>query len=90
MTVAPWKYPPEFLDALGSAGLRPTPATPPALAREYLNDLYRFELRRLRDRHRAGEIARVDYIDHVIALRKKYWLLALSAKAWERICMGEG
>jgi hypothetical protein len=81
-----WFYPPDFLEALGSFGLAPRAETPPALVREALNDLYRFELRRMRERLRAGDIARADYLDRVIALRKRYWPLSLPLTAWERIC----
>jgi len=88
--MAPWTYPPEFLEMLTTVGLRPSGATPPALTREALNDMYRHELRRLRNRHVAGEVARVDYVDHVIALRKKYWLLTLTDAAWEKICSPGG
>jgi hypothetical protein len=54
--------------------------------RAALNDLYRYELRRMRDRLRAGEIVRLEYLDRVIALRKKYWPLTLQLPAWEKIC----
>ena len=82
----PWTYPPEFIDALASFGLAPTPATPPAFAREALNDLYRYELRRARDRLRAGGVERSQYLELVVALRRKYWILTLPVAAWERIC----
>jgi hypothetical protein len=81
-----WSYPPELLAALGTLGLAPTAATPPALAREAVDELYKYELRRLRDRLRKGEVARSDYLAHVIALRKKYWTLTLPLAAWEKIC----
>lgn len=83
---AAWTYPPEFLESLAGLGLAPTPATPPALVRETVNDLYRYQLRAVRDRLRAGGIEKTAYLDVVIALRKKYWLLSLSVPAWERIC----
>lgn len=84
-----WTYPPELAEALLAFGIRPTSATPPALVRDALNDLYRFELRRMRDRLRAGEIPKAAYIDLVIATRKRYWPLTLQPPAWERICGGD-
>ena len=81
-----WIYPPEFLDALAGFGLAPTAGTPPALLRDALNDLYRFELRRLRDSLRSGRVEKAKYHDAVIAIRKRYWLLTLSLPAWEKIC----
>lgn len=81
-----WTYPPELVDALLGFGLAPTPETPPRLVREAVSELYRFELRRARDRLRAGRYRKSEYLDLVIALRKQYWVLTLPATAWERIC----
>jgi hypothetical protein len=84
-----WSYPPELLDALRGLGLDPRPETPPVFARSAVNDLYRYELRRLRDRHKAGLIDREPFLNAVVALRKKYWVLTLQVQAWERICGAE-
>ena len=86
MTVRRWSYPPEFRAPLLAMGLDPRVDTPPALVRDAVNDLYRFELRRLRDRLRAGQEAKASYLDRVVALRKKYWLLTFQPDAWETIC----
>ena len=88
MTGRRWTYPPELADALEAFGLRPTPDTPPALVRDALNDLYRFELRRMRERLRAGEVEKAGYVGDVIALRKKYWPLTMQLPVWERVCQG--
>jgi hypothetical protein len=88
MTVRRWTYPPELADALSAFGLRPTAETPPALVREALNDLYRFELRRMRERLRAGEVEKTRYVEDVIALRKKYWPLTMQLPVWEQVCQG--
>jgi hypothetical protein len=81
-------YPPELVSALQTLGLAPTPETPPAVARGAIDELYKYELRRLRNRLRAGEVERSHYLDLVIALRKKYWMLTLPLGAWEKICAG--
>jgi hypothetical protein len=81
-----WSYPPEFLESLGTLGLAPGASTPPSVVRAALNDLYRYELRTARDRLRAGGIEKSGYLDHVVHLRRKYWLLTLPLSAWERIC----
>jgi hypothetical protein len=81
-----WTYPPELLAALVSLGFAPTGHTPPALAREAVDELYKYELRRVRDGLRGGEVDRSDYLARVIALRKKYWVLTLPLPAWEKIC----
>ena len=75
-----WTYPDELGEALLTFG--------PRVVRDALNDLYRFELRRMRDRLRAGLMERPEYLDRVVALRKKYWPLTLPLGAWERICRG--
>jgi hypothetical protein len=85
-----WTYPEELGDALLTLGLRPLESTPPQVVRDALNDLYRFELRRMRDRLRAGEMQKPEYLDRVVRLRKKYWPLTLPLPAWEKICGGEG
>ena len=83
-----WIYPPEFLEALAGLGLAPTASTPPSVVRDALNDLYRYELRAARDRLRAGGMEKSQYLDLVVTLRKKYWLLSLQPGAWEKICGG--
>jgi hypothetical protein len=80
-----WEYPEEFLEVLPTFGLKPTAGTPPLVVRDALNDLYRYEIRRLRECRLAGTIAKVDYVPAVIALRKKYWPLSLQPSHWEQI-----
>ena len=83
-----WVYPPELLDALRGLGFDPRPETPPVFVRSAVNDLYRHELRRLRDRHKAGVVDREPFLNAVVTLRKKYWVLTLPTSAWEKICGG--
>src|SRR5215469_5159906 len=89
MTAPRWQYPPEFVAALPAFGLAPQATTPPSVVRDQLNDLYRFELRRMRDALRAGGIPQSEYVGLVIALRKRYWPLTLPLWAWEKICGAE-
>ena len=79
-----YEYAPEALEVLAGHGLRPGPGTAPARVREALNDLYRYEIRRLRRRLLAGDIAKEAYSDHVIGLRKQYWLLSIPVERWVR------
>jgi hypothetical protein len=79
-----YEYAPEALEVLAGHGLQPGPGTPPALVREALSDLYRYEIRRLRRRLLAAEIPREAYSDHVIGLRKQYWLLSVPVDRWVR------
>ena len=49
---------------------------------EFVSDLYRFELRRLKLRQVAGEIEKQDYSPHVVALRRKYILISVPIGRW--------
>ena len=86
MTRNAWTYPDELLSALVGFGLAPTSVTPPQVVRAQLNDLYRFEIRRLKGRLLAGEFPNDQYVARVIALRKQYWPLSLTLDHWQRIC----
>ena len=81
-----WTYPAELAARLADLGLAPHGGTPPRLVRDQLNDLYRYEIRQLRSRLLAGEFPKSDYINRVIALRRKYWPLSLTPEQWEKIC----
>ena len=86
MTQETWSYPPELMDVLLTFGLKPETHTPPSVVRAALNDLYRFEIRRLRQRLLDGKVEKARYVDEVVALRKRYWPLSLQPEHWERIC----
>ena len=73
---------PEILEELSKHGLKPAADTSPARLREQINDLYRFEIRKLRDRCRAGEFSTRDLPLHVVALRKRYVLLSIPVDRW--------
>ena len=73
---------PEILEALAAHGLRPHPDTPTALLREQINDLYRIEIRKLRDRCRAGEFPTTELAPRVVELRKRYLLLSIPIERW--------
>ena len=72
-----YRYRNDVLERLEVHGVRPHSATPPELVREYVNDLYRYEIRCLRDRLLRGEFPRNTYFDRVVSLRNKYSVLAL-------------
>ena len=63
-------------------GIFPTEHTPPAVARGFLNELYKFELRKLRDRYIRREFPKAEYHRLVIAIRDKYPALALPPRLW--------
>ena len=78
------QFKPEVLDELARHGLIPGPSTSPERLREQINDLYRIEIRKLRDRCRAGELSTRELPAHVIELRKRYVLLSIPIALWTR------
>jgi hypothetical protein len=72
----------DVLELLWQHGVHPTPATKPELVHEFVSDLYRYELRRLRDRLVRKEIPKTGYYDRVVALRKRYLLVSLKPHEW--------
>lgn len=77
-----YRYRPEVLDALARHGLVPRPDTPPQLLRDAVNDLYRYEIRRLRRRLLRKEFPKDEYVGRVIDLRRKYLLLSMPLAEW--------
>ena len=75
-------YKERVLDHLATHGVKPTRATSPDLVRGFVNDLYRYELRRLRDRLLRREIVKSDYHDHVLSVRRRYPVLELKTWQW--------
>lgn len=69
-------------EALARHGVRPAPSTRPEIVHEFVNDLYRYELRRLRGRLVRGEVARPDYAGLVVELRRKYMLVSVPLRHW--------
>ena len=79
-----YDYRAQVLTELQTHGIRPKPTTPPTLVHEFVSDLYRYELRRLRDRQIRGEIQKRDYSTHVVELRRKYLLISVPVGLWTK------
>jgi len=77
-----YRYRPWVLDALASHGVRPLPSTPPERLHDIVNDLYRYELRRLRVALLAGAFPKPAYYGRVVALRQRYPLLSVKPRQW--------
>jgi hypothetical protein len=77
-----YQYRAEVLEQLWRHGVQPTSATPPELVHDFISDLYRYELRRLRDALVRGDILKVGYYDRVVSLRLKYPLVSLKPQEW--------
>ena len=95
------RYAATVLEALAAHGLRPRPETPPRALRDAVNDLYRYEIRLLRDRCRAGEFPSSELAAHVRQLRRRYLLrrrrwrcgpsrTLVPRRALERLSIGVG
>ena len=77
-----YRYRPDVLEQLWRHGVHPAVETPPQLVHDFVSDLYRYELRRLRHRLVTGEIPKAGYYDRVVDLRRKYPLVSLKPEYW--------
>ena len=77
-----YRYRDDVLAECRKYGVFPTEHTPPALARGFINELYKFELRKLRDRYVRGEFPKREYQKRVVQTRDKYPVLALVPRQW--------
>jgi hypothetical protein len=75
-------YKATVLSELARHGIKPDAGTTPELIHDYLNDLYRYEIRRLRAQLKDGLIPKNDYAAHVTRLRERYPLLSLPVRCW--------
>ena len=78
----PYRYREDVLVELPRYGVRPTPETRPELVHEFVSDLYRFELRRLRDRLLRKEFPKPEYFGRVVELRKRYRIISMRPREW--------
>ena len=77
-----YRYHAWALDALARHGACPSPDTAPERLHDFVNDLYRYELRRLRAQLLAGAFPKTEYYGRVVALRQRYPLLSLKPRQW--------
>jgi len=82
MTGQRFRYRERVREALAAHGLTPSDDTPPELVRDFLNDLYVYEIRALRRQLRAGAFPKSEYASRVERLRKRYPLLGLPLDLW--------
>jgi hypothetical protein len=78
----PFRYRADVLAALSRHGVLPTDRIGPQRIRDFLRDLYKYELRLLRGRLLRNEFPRADYAARVDELRRRYPVLALRAEEW--------
>ena len=77
-----YTYRADVLEQLWRHGVQPTPMTSPELVHEFVSDLYRFEIRRLRSRLVRGDIPKDGYANRVVQLRRRYPLISLKPHQW--------
>ena len=77
-----YRYKAEVLEQLAGHGVIPKPTTPPTTARAVVNDIYRYELRKLRDRYLVGEFSKEAYYDRVVEVRNRYPVMGLLTRHW--------
>ncbi|MQA28653.1 MAG: hypothetical protein GEU82_02280 [Luteitalea sp.] len=77
MTDRVYRYRPDVLSELLRHGLMPASHTPPELVRNYVRDLYKYEIRALRERYLRQEFPKAEYWTRVDNLRRQYPVLAL-------------
>jgi hypothetical protein len=70
-------YRASVLRELARHGVCPTPQTRPELVRDYVRDLYKYEIRQLKARMLREEFPRLEYSSRVDQLRRQYPVLAL-------------
>lgn len=77
-----FRYRADVLARLWAHGVQPTASTPPGLVRDYVRDLYKYEIRRLREQYIGGAFPKAEYWGRVDALRRSYPVLALRSRDW--------
>ena len=80
--LGPFRYRADVLERLWAHGVHPTDRTPPGLVRDYVRDLYKYEIRCLRERYLRREFPKLEYSVRVDALRREYPVLALHPRDW--------
>jgi hypothetical protein len=80
--VPSFTYRADVLDQLWLHGVQPTERSRPELVHDFVGDLYRYELRRLREQLLRKEFPKPEYYDRVVEIRNRYRLLALRADEW--------
>ena len=76
----PIRYRADVLARLLVHGVRPTGHTQPELVRDFVRDLYKYEIRGLRARYLRRDFPKTEYAGRVDDLRRRYPVLALQSR----------
>ena len=77
-----YAYKAEILEDLARHGLRPIATSSPQRLRDAVRDLYKFEIKKLRDAYLHGQFPKREFAGRVVELRKRYWLLSIPTTLW--------
>ena len=77
-----FKYRESVLNELIRHGVAPRDDTPPESVRDFINDLYVYEIRALKAQLKAGRFPKSEYAARVEQLRRRYPILSLPIKHW--------
>jgi hypothetical protein len=77
-----FKYRTSVLSELARHGVVPRADTPPELIREFINDLYVYEIRALKASLKKGQFPKSEYAGRVEHLRRRYPILSLPIAHW--------
>jgi hypothetical protein len=78
----PFRYRADVVEALWRHGVHPSDDTRPALVHEFVSDLYRYEIRRLRARLLQQAFPRREYAGRVVELRRRYPVISMPPEEW--------
>ena len=73
----PYRYRADVLAHLARHGVFPTERTSPQLVRNFLRDLYKYEIRKLKSQMMRDAFPKAEYFGRVEVLRKRYPVLSL-------------
>ena len=76
----PVRYRADVLAHLLQHGVRPTERTRPEVVRDFVRDLYKYEIRCLRERYMRRDFPKAEYAMRVDTLRRRYPVLALQSR----------
>jgi hypothetical protein len=74
------RYRADVLEQLLVHGVRPLPHTRPEVVRDFVRDLYKYEIRCLRERYLRHEFPKTEYAGRVDDLRRRYPVLARQSR----------
>lgn len=77
-----FNYREAVLAELARHGIAPRADTSPEMIREFINDLYVYEIRALKAKLKAGQFPKREYAARVEQLRRRYPILSLPVEHW--------